>query len=88
MELLTPNELSQILTLHPFTATRLAQTNISQQVIRALPIRFASAGLMTLFVGSLAPGFEQLKTLKRQNDKRHATRDLLLPRLMSGGIAV
>ena len=65
-----------------------AQTNISQQVIRALPMRVATASLMSTFVEALSPAFEQMKSLKRQNDKLRAARDLLLPRLMSGAIPV
>lgn len=65
-----------------------AQTNISQQVIRALPIRFPPAGLMTPFVEWVEPMFEQSKTLKRQNMRLRAARDLLLPRLMSGELPV
>ena len=65
-----------------------AQTNISQQVIRALPMRVATVSLMSTFVEALSPAFEQMKSLKRQNDKLRAARDLLLPRLMSGAIPV
>lgn len=65
-----------------------AQTNISQQVIRSLPMRMPTPTLMTAFIESLSPAFEQLKVLKRQNERLRAARDLLLPRLMSGEIAV
>ena len=65
-----------------------AQTNISQQVVRGLPMQLTTASLMTAFIDSLSPAFDQMKTLKRQNEKLRAARDLLLPRLMSGEIAV
>jgi type I restriction enzyme S subunit len=65
-----------------------AQTNISQQVIRGLPIVLPSAVLMNSFVESLAPMFDQMKILQRQQARLRAARDLLLPRLMSGEIAV
>lgn len=65
-----------------------AQTNISQQVIRALPITLPSRGLMASFVEALLPVFEQVKILQLQNKKLRAARDLLLPRLMSGEIAI
>lgn len=65
-----------------------AQTNISQQVIRALPILFPTQSLMVLFVDTLMPVFEQMKTLKRQTEKLRTARDLLLPRLMSGELTV
>lgn len=65
-----------------------AQTNISQQVVRALPITLPSRGLMTTFVEILLPVFEQTKTLQLQNQKLRAAHDLLLPRLMDGELAV
>jgi len=65
-----------------------AQTNISQQVVRALPITLPSRGLMTTFVEILLPVFEQTKTLQLQNQKLRAARNLLLPRLMGGELAV
>ncbi|HKZ02226.1 MAG TPA: hypothetical protein VJ180_08305 [Pyrinomonadaceae bacterium] len=37
---------------------------------------------------AVIPVFEQMKTLKLQNEKLRAVRNLLLPRLMSGEIAV
>jgi len=46
------------------------------------------ATLMTLFADFAAPCFRQIKTLHSQNQKLRAARDLLLPRLMSGEIAV
>jgi len=36
----------------------------------------------------LTPMFAQLRNLRQQNQKLRAARDLLLPRLMSGEIAV
>ena len=65
-----------------------AQTNISQQVVRALPITLPSRALMTTFVETLLPVFEQTKLLQLQNQKLRTARDLLLPRLMSGELAV
>jgi type I restriction enzyme S subunit len=65
-----------------------AQTNISQQVVRALPITLPSSALMTAFVETLLPVFEQTKLLQLQNQKLRTARDLLLPRLMSGELAV
>ncbi|MGH8589443.1 MAG: restriction endonuclease subunit S [Gammaproteobacteria bacterium] len=65
-----------------------AQTNISQQVVRALAMHLAPATIMNAFTETLFPAFDQMKTLERQNEILRATRDLLLPRLMSGEIAV
>ena len=44
--------------------------------------------LLALFSDSVKPMFEQIKVLHAQNQKLRAARDLLLPRLMSGEIAV
>ena len=44
--------------------------------------------LLTLFTDSVRPQFRQIKTLHAQNQKLRAARDLLLPRLMTGEIAV
>jgi type I restriction enzyme S subunit len=65
-----------------------AQTNISQQVIKGLSIAMPPRGLVDAFVEILLPVFEQSRNLKRQNVKLAAARDLLLPRLMSGELAV
>jgi type I restriction enzyme S subunit len=65
-----------------------AQNNISQQIIRACEMIMPNSSLMNIFVESLAPVFDQWLNLQRQNEKLRAARDLLLPRLMSGEIAV
>ena len=44
--------------------------------------------LLRIFSEFAEPVFEQIKTLHAQNQKLRAARDLLLPRLMSGEIAV
>jgi type I restriction enzyme S subunit len=64
-----------------------AQTNINQQVIRALPIVIPPVALMTLFVEALEPAFEQMKVLKRSIEKLTSARDLLMPRLVSGQVS-
>jgi type I restriction enzyme S subunit len=47
-----------------------------------------SATLLNLFNEFAVPVFQQIKTLHFQNQKLRTARDLLLPRLMSGEIAV
>jgi len=47
-----------------------------------------SRSLLKLFGESAEPVFEQIKILHAQNQKLRAARDLLLPRLMNGEIAV
>ena len=44
--------------------------------------------LLNLFSESAVPVFQQIKVLHTQNQKLRAARDLLLPRLMSGEVAV
>jgi len=65
-----------------------AQNNISQQIIRAYAMVMPPKVLMDAFVDILNPVFDQWLNLHRQNQKLRAARDLLLPRLMSGEIAV
>jgi len=65
-----------------------AQKNINQQIIRSFPMLMASNQLMDRFLDLLNPVFDQMLCLHRQNQKLRAARDLLLPRLMSGEIAV
>ena len=42
--------------------------------------------LLTLFADFVRPQFRQIKTLHAQNQRLHAARDLLLPRLMNGEV--
>ena len=56
--------------------------------MQAYPVRVPPAGLLSAFEGAIKPIVAQLKTLTFANQKRRAARDLLLPRLMSGEIAV
>jgi type I restriction enzyme S subunit len=65
-----------------------AQNNISQQIIRAYEMVMPTKALTDAFVAYLEPVFNQWLNLHRQNQKLRAARDLLLPRLMSGEIAV
>ena len=65
-----------------------AQKNINQQIIRAFPMLMPGQSLMEMFTESLNSAFDQWLNLLRQNEKLKAARDLLLPRLMSGEIAV
>ena len=46
------------------------------------------SGLLESFSGTVNAVTDQLRTLCFQNQKLHAARDLLLPRLMSGEIEV
>lgn len=65
-----------------------AQTNVNQQTIRGLKIVFPPTSLMGIFIGTLTPIYEQIKTLQKETKNLIDARDLLLPKLMSGEIAV
>ena len=64
-----------------------AQKNISQQIVRGVPMVMATAALMSMFVDIVSPMFEQMLNLQLANQKLRAARDLLLPRLMNGELA-
>ena len=65
-----------------------AQTNINQQMIRGLKINFAPKSLMETFIDTLLPVYDQIKNLQREMAYLTQARDLLLPKLMNGEIAV
>jgi type I restriction enzyme S subunit len=56
--------------------------------MRAYPTPLPPDGLLGSFESAIRPIVEQLKSLTFANQKLRAARDLLLPRLMSGEIAV
>jgi type I restriction enzyme, S subunit len=58
------------------------------KLMKQYAIRFPHAGLLNSFNGIVESVTEQLKTLTFQTQKLRAARDLLLPRLMSGEMAV
>jgi type I restriction enzyme S subunit len=55
---------------------------------KLIPFMVPDGKNVRLFDGSVAPMFRQVGNLLEQNQKLRAARDLLLPRLMSGEIAV
>ncbi len=65
-----------------------AQKNISQQIVRGFEMIMPRPDLLAAFVEILAPSFEQWLNLHLQNQKLRTARDHLLPRLMSGELAV
>lgn len=58
------------------------------KLMKQYPVPLPPHGLLSAFNGAIRSVVEQLKTLTFQNQKLRAARDLLLPRLMSGEIAV
>jgi type I restriction enzyme, S subunit len=65
-----------------------AQKNISQQIVRGVPMLMPTTALMSTFTEIVSPVFEQILNLQLTNQKLRQARDLLLPRLMSGELAV
>jgi len=55
---------------------------------KLIPFVIPERRLVELFDGTIAPMFCQIENLLQQNQRLKAARDLLLPRLMSGQIAV
>lgn len=65
-----------------------AQNNVNQQIIRSYRMLMPPARIMTPFEQYVRPTFMQWLNLQMQNQKLRAARDLLLPKLMSGELAV
>jgi type I restriction enzyme, S subunit len=64
------------------------QTELSRSQIGEVEVLVPSRTLVQQFEGFSDPLFRQVATLMEQNERLRAARDLLLPRLMSGEIAV
>jgi type I restriction enzyme, S subunit len=58
------------------------------KLMKQYPIPLPPHGLLNEFNGAVQSIIQQLKILTFQNQKLRAARDLLLPRLMSGEVAV
>ena len=65
-----------------------AQNNVSQTVIRQMPLTVPSKAIMGVFFDYAQPMLEQIRVLTTQNLKLIKARGLLLPRLMDGRIEV
>lgn len=63
------------------------QASIEKQYV-GVEILVPSKKLIMIFDEVASPMFVHIENLARQNEKLRAARDLLLPRLMSGEIAV
>jgi type I restriction enzyme, S subunit len=65
-----------------------AQQNISQEIIKALPLLSPNPEVMTCFNRAVAPLMALIGILQRKNRTLRTTRDLLLPKLISGEVSV
>ncbi|WP_338454836.1 restriction endonuclease subunit S [uncultured Alteromonas sp.] len=65
-----------------------AQNNISQDIIKNYDMVMPSSLLMEQFIDYVDPIFSQIKFLTLEDQKLTKARDLLLPKLMNGEVAV
>jgi type I restriction enzyme S subunit len=65
-----------------------AQPNANARVLAAAEILVPPRHLQRDFNGCIEPLFDQREVLQLQNQQLRAARDLLLPRLMTGEVAV
>lgn len=65
-----------------------AVPGVDRNVLHTMLVVWPPASLRNAFVGSIRDNQRQIQVLTAMNDKLAAARDLLLPRLMSGEIAV
>jgi type I restriction enzyme S subunit len=63
-----------------------AQQNISQLLIKNFPVLKPNDGLMLAFNTNVDPIFDLIEALQLRNHLLRETRDLLLPKLLSGEI--
>lgn len=62
--------------------------NINKQKFSSISILISSKQLIDLFAENVKPSFEQIEKLSLMNQKLQQARDILIPRLMNGEIAV
>jgi len=70
------------------TSNNAAVPGLNRNVLHPLKVFWPSTHLLREFDGFLIPLFQQLSVLRRETDVLRKARDILLPRLMSGEIAV
>lgn len=68
--------------------TGVAQPKITQANMNRIPVLLPSEAVLTEFQSSVQAAFDQRFVLERLNETLRQARDLLLPRLMSGELAV
>ena len=62
--------------------------NLNGSVLKSVPVLVAPRALQDIYAEQVETMTRLVETLSVQNQKLSAARDLLLPRLMSGEIAV
>jgi type I restriction enzyme S subunit len=71
-----------------FISTDVAVPGLNRDFAYSRPLLVPEQRILREFLETAAPLHEQITKLDEMNDKLRAARDLLLPRLMSGEIAV
>lgn len=69
-------------------ATGTTFKELSKKSFRAMPLLWPTAHLLELFESKVYPLIQQVRLIKKQNQKLTQARDLLLPKLMSGQLDV
>lgn len=69
-------------------ATGTTRPRVARRQLASLPLHLPTVQLQSLFREVVEPLNQERSILSRENEKLRAARDLLLPRLMSGEIAV
>ena len=69
-------------------ATGTTFKELSKKSFRAMPLLWPTAHLLELFESKVYPLMQQVRLIKKQNQKLTQARDLLLPKLMSGQLDV
>lgn len=71
-----------------FISTDVAVPGLNRDLAYSRPLTIPPSWLVSQFLDEVVPIHNQLKLLEQLNEKLAAARDLLLPRLMSGGVVV
>jgi type I restriction enzyme S subunit len=74
--------------LESIQSDKAAIPGLNRNVVHSMKVLCPPKSLRDSFGNFAEPIYDQISTLTQQNDKLRAARDLLLPRLMSGEIAV
>ena len=72
----------------PFISTDVAVPGLNRDFAHSRQILTPSSSYHRLFENTVGPFHQQIDILRRQNAKLERARDLLLPRLMNGGITI
>jgi type I restriction enzyme S subunit len=75
-------------TIHQYGATGATMSNLSRGKFIRLQVIYPDQETLTAFHETSYPLFEHIRALRSKNEVLRRTRDLLLPRLISGEVDV